>query len=584
VPLLDRVAEFAGRVGGLPGWAALPGAIAAGALLSAVFGLYWDISLHIDNGRDAGPLANPSHYFILAGLFGIFSAGWLAIVLPRERPGPAAVRIRDGWEAPVSGVLMMACASFAMIGFPLDDLWHRLFGQDVTLWGPTHLMMLTGAAMTLLAIMGLLVEARLAGGERRGAVPVIPVVGRFLAAPLARVLTVLTVSRVRRLRLIAATGGLLAGLSIYQGEFDFGVPQFRLLFDPVLVAFAAATALVAARSLAGPGGALAAAAFFLVIRGVLSLIVGPLFGQTLPHFPLYLVEAVLVEAVALRIRPGRIYPFALAAGALVGSLGVAAELAWSHVWRVHPWPLGMLAEAIALSLPVAVAGALMGAFLAGALRGREEMLRRRSWAAVAAAVVVVGAVVAHLLPTSVPAATARATLTDAASPGGRQAHLTVRFSPSDAVERADWLETIAWQGRGRLHVAALERVGPGVYRTTEPVPVHGSWKSGLRFHRGAEMAAFPIFLPEDPAIPAAGVPAPRSFERPLRADRLILQRERKTDVPDWLWNGAAAIVLGMTLALLGLLGWGLVRIARAGAAARARAARPPASARSPAVV
>ena len=30
-------------------------------------GMYWDISLHIDNGRDPGPLANPAHYFILVG-------------------------------------------------------------------------------------------------------------------------------------------------------------------------------------------------------------------------------------------------------------------------------------------------------------------------------------------------------------------------------------------------------------------------------------------------------------------------------------------------------------------------------------
>ena len=48
--------------------------------------MYWDISLHIDNGRDPGPLANPAHYFILAGLFGIFTAGFLAMVLPKEQP------------------------------------------------------------------------------------------------------------------------------------------------------------------------------------------------------------------------------------------------------------------------------------------------------------------------------------------------------------------------------------------------------------------------------------------------------------------------------------------------------------------
>ena len=40
---------------------------------------------------------------------------------------------------------MTAAGGFALIGFPLDDVWHRLFGQDVTLWGPTHLMLIGGA-------------------------------------------------------------------------------------------------------------------------------------------------------------------------------------------------------------------------------------------------------------------------------------------------------------------------------------------------------------------------------------------------------------------------------------------------------
>ena len=42
-------------------------------------------------------------------------------------------------------LLLTACGAFSLIGFPLDDVWHRLFGQDVTLWGPTHLMLIGGA-------------------------------------------------------------------------------------------------------------------------------------------------------------------------------------------------------------------------------------------------------------------------------------------------------------------------------------------------------------------------------------------------------------------------------------------------------
>src|SRR5689334_10273072 len=129
----DRLERLSAAGAGLPGWAALPISLATGSLIAAVFGLQWDVSLHADKGRDAGPLANPSHYFILLGLLGIFAAGWLAVVLPRdERPGPAAIRIGSGWYAPVGGLAMMGTAGFALMGFPLDDLWHRLFGQDVT--------------------------------------------------------------------------------------------------------------------------------------------------------------------------------------------------------------------------------------------------------------------------------------------------------------------------------------------------------------------------------------------------------------------------------------------------------------------
>ena len=131
---------------GLPGWAALPAGIAAVALNVALLGMYWDISLHIDNGRDAGPLANPAHYLILAG-----PVRRLRRRRPRDRAARrsararGAVRIARGWYAPVGGVLMAACGAFSLIAFPLDDLWHRLFGQDVTLWGPTHLMLIGGA-------------------------------------------------------------------------------------------------------------------------------------------------------------------------------------------------------------------------------------------------------------------------------------------------------------------------------------------------------------------------------------------------------------------------------------------------------
>ena len=72
--LLGRVGPSSERVSGLPAWAAIPAGIIVVSLITALFGMLWDISLHIAQGRDEGPLANVAHYFILAGLFGVFAS------------------------------------------------------------------------------------------------------------------------------------------------------------------------------------------------------------------------------------------------------------------------------------------------------------------------------------------------------------------------------------------------------------------------------------------------------------------------------------------------------------------------------
>lgn len=552
IHVLERISAPLERFSGLPAWAAMPLAISGLALVIAEIGMYWDISLHIDNGRDAGPLANPAHYFILVGLYGVFAAGWLAIVLPRERPGPAAVRIGRDWEAPIGGVLMLACSSFALLGFPLDDVSHRLFGQDVTLWGPTHLMMLGGAALTLVAVLVLFAEARLWQREQRAAGAAMPP-----ETPGA--------ARLRRARMIGACGGMLVGLSIFQGEFDFGVPQFNQLFHPLLIAFAASLALVLARTLIGRGGALAAVLFFIGLRGALALLIGPGLGETVPHFPLYVAEGVLVEALALRMRPGS-FRFGAVAGVLIGTLGVLAEWGWSHVWMPLPWPGHLIPLAIALAVPVAVAGGLLGSFAAGGLQLRPGLVGRpRAWVVAGASLLTVALAVALLLPVTAPTDT-RAQIALRTVDGGpdRTVAATLRFDPASSVADANWLTITAWQGGAPLVIDRLRALDDGVYASTRPIPVSGDWKAMIRFQRGRDLAAIPLAMPADAAIPVPAVPASRSATRSFQLDQQVLQRERKQDVPGWLWGVAGLVVLGCTSLLLLVLGWGLVRLARHG--------------------
>ena len=545
--VLRRPAEATARATGLPVWAALPTQIASGSLIVALFGMYWDISLHIDVGRDSGPLANPAHYFILAGLFGLFTAGFLAIVLPEGRPSRAAVRISGDWYAPVGGIALVACGAFSLFGFPLDDVWHRLFGQDVTLWGPTHMMLIGGAGLALIGQTMLMVEGRSQAPSGRHAQGFLG----FLS----------------RTRYAAVMGGFLVGLSAFQAEFDFGVPQFRLLFQPVLIAAAAGIALVAARVYGGRGAALAAAAYFIVIRGIVGLLVGPVLGETTPHMPLYLVEAAAIEALALAVSPTRAYRFGALSGLLIGTVGFAAEYGWSHVWMPHPWPAALIGEALVAVLVTAVAAGVLGAFIGSALGANRvgALVRLPRVAPAALALAAIVGVFAYGLDTK-PAEGVRASVAlHDVSPGpDRTVEATVRIDPPSAARDADWLTAMAWQGGG-LEINRLRQVAPGVWRTTAPLPVHGDWKTLVRLHRDRSIVALPIYLPKDDAIPAPAVPASARFERPFVLEQNILQREQKGDVPASLQTLAYGAVGSIVLALFGLLGWSLTRLGKTSA-------------------
>src|ERR1700709_1353763 len=121
VKLLERWAARAQPPAGMPGWAVLPAAIATVSLLTALFGMYWDISLHIDNGRDPGPLANPAHYFILTGLLGVLPSGLLSVAFPEDKASKAGIRLPNGWWAPLGAVVVMTCGAVSLLAFPLDD-------------------------------------------------------------------------------------------------------------------------------------------------------------------------------------------------------------------------------------------------------------------------------------------------------------------------------------------------------------------------------------------------------------------------------------------------------------------------------
>ena len=530
--LVTRLGGLAGSVTGLPPWAALPAAVAGGALLMAALGFYWDVATHIDNGRDPGPFANPSHYLIIFGLLGIAVAGLFGVLLGADEQSRTSVRLRDGWNAPLGSALLLVCGSIAVAGFPLDDIWHRLFGQDVTLWGPTHIQMVGGAALATLALWVVFTEGlRATEGSTR----------RRFAGRLA-------------FMQISVAGAFLIGLSALQAEFDYSVPQFRLLFHPVLLALSAGAVLVPARIRLGRGGALGAVLFFLAVRGILSLLIGPVLDHTLLRFPLYLVEAMLVEAIALRASTHRQVTFGLWCGLAIGTVGVAAELVWSHLWMTMPWHFVLFPE-IGLAAVAGIGGGLLGGFVGRALSDPREPRERPGRLAIAAMFVAVLAALMIPLPISADAQGRAHVALD--EPDAARSALTVRLEPPSLADDALWFNVTAWQGGGSV-VEDLQAVDAGTYRS-DPVPIQGDWKSLIRLHRGDSIVAVPIYLPEDPAIPAQGVPAEAEFTRAFVLDKKILLREAKGTEPWLSWLGYSALGL-IVVVWVAVLAWGLIRM------------------------
>lgn len=355
-----------------------------------------------------------------------------------------------------------------------------------------------------------------------------------------------------------AAAALLVGLSAFQAEFDFSVPQFRLLYHPILLMLTAGSALVLARIRLGRGGALKAVGLFLVLRGILSLIVGPVLDHTTLHFPLYLVEALAVEAVALRFSTKRQVSFGIAAGVAIGTVGLAAEWAWSHVWMTMEWPPALLPEAFVLGLLAAVAGGALGGFVGRAFSpatsAREHV---PAFVGIATGLAILF-VLAYPFPTR-GIDDASATVVLEPTSNGR-VDATITLDARDLADDAEWFNVTAWQGGGSV-VDEPNEIEPGTFRTTTPIPVHDDWKALIRLQRGASIVAVPIYLPEDSAIPAREVPAEEQFTRPFVDDKTILLREAK-DVSVGLTYGTSSVMMLIAVAWALTLAWGLYRLQR----------------------
>src|SRR5439155_2394513 len=139
----------------------------------------------------------------------------------------------------------------------------------------------------------------------------------------------------------------------------------------------------------GRGGSFGALSFYLVLTYFLDFLVGGVIGRSWPSMPLYVAEALCVEAVGWR-RGAAARPVRLGAisGLLIGTVGFAAEYGWTQIAMPLPWHPVLIAEGLPTAIVAGVAGGVLGALFAGGLRGELPAPRTARLLAGGAAVAV----------------------------------------------------------------------------------------------------------------------------------------------------------------------------------------------------
>lgn len=117
-------------------------------------GTSWDIQWHSYIGRDRTLI--PPHIMMLCGVTLSGISGLLIVLIESlwARRNAAIARVGTGFaqifSAPLGAYVVGFAALTAAVAFPLDAYWHALYGIDVAIWAPFHVMF--AASMGIVAL------------------------------------------------------------------------------------------------------------------------------------------------------------------------------------------------------------------------------------------------------------------------------------------------------------------------------------------------------------------------------------------------------------------------------------------------
>ena len=119
-----------------------------------LLGTSWDIQWHTYIGRDRTLI--PPHIMMLTGvaISGVAALASVVIESIWARRNPTIAQNSTSFAELFRGSTGAYIAGFgaldAAIAFPLDSYWHALYGIDVAIWAPFHIMFVVGMAIVAL--------------------------------------------------------------------------------------------------------------------------------------------------------------------------------------------------------------------------------------------------------------------------------------------------------------------------------------------------------------------------------------------------------------------------------------------------
>ncbi len=128
-------------------------------LLQGELGAIWDREWHFFVGRDW--FWTPPHTLIYSSVAG---AGIVALVVVladtvryyRGAPGvndTSTISVFKFFHAPLGFVIAGFGTVVALTAAPIDNYWHNLYGIDIAMWAPFHMMGITGGVIGILGMI-----------------------------------------------------------------------------------------------------------------------------------------------------------------------------------------------------------------------------------------------------------------------------------------------------------------------------------------------------------------------------------------------------------------------------------------------